>query len=869
MELLERETQLHTLDARLAGAVAGEGSVVLVTGEAGAGKSALVEAFCRRHGGAAEIRWGRCDAMVTAAPLGPVRDIAAADDRLAELAPFEAPRHRVFSAFFELLAAPAAGGRIVVIEDLHWADEATLDLVVFLSRRATRTRSVVIATLRDDGRPDDPVRAAVGTLAGSTGVHRLPVPPLSRRAVGDLAAPHGVDPDRLYEVTGGNPFYVTEVLGTPDEAVPTTVRDAVSARIATVSSSARAALEAAAVMPGPVEVAQLRDLTAAADEAIEECQAAGLLRGDGSRLRFRHELVRITIEESMSVARRTALHRRVLAYLSTLPGVDAARLAYHANQAGDGTAVLHHAPRAAELAARMGAHRDAAAQYVCALRFGDLIAPDDMAELLLCYATECRLTNRIDEAVEASGRALSIVDTLGDVVRRADALSRHALSLWSAGRGAQARRAAEEAVDLLRPRGQGTSLATALTHLAYLRMLARDIAGALAVGGEAIRVAEREGTRTTLALALNAVGSAQWFVDPGAAPDTLGRSLALARAASDDLAVGSALVNLGSGAGEVRRYVFADRHLREAVAWCAERDMDALRAYGLAWQARTQFEQGRWPQADELLGGALGGGTANVPARIVALTVLGRLRSRRGDPDAQVPLEEAWRLATSTEDLQRLWPVAAGRAEAAWLGGRAGHIPALVGPTYQLAVQLRQEWAIGELAYWLWIVGDLDGAPTGAAEPFARHIAGDWRAAARLWRELSCPYEEALSLASGSEPDELVVAYKTLDGLGAWPAMQQVAQRMREAGVRRVPRTRRPTGSNPARLTGREVEVLRLLGEELSNVDIAARLHISPRTVEHHVAAILGKLGVATRHQAVRAAADVLPDGRAVRDADR
>jgi DNA-binding CsgD family transcriptional regulator len=238
----------------------------------------------------------------------------------------------------------------------------------------------------------------------------------------------------------------------------------------------------------------------------------------------------------------------------------------------------------------------------------------------------------------------------------------------------------------------------------------------------------------------------------------------------------------------------------------------------------------------------------------VALTVLGRLRARRGEPETAVPLDEAWRLATTTGDLQRLWPVAAARAEAAWLTGRSETIPGFVSSTYDLAVRLRHEWAIGELGYWLWRAGAIDEAPAGAASPFALQIAGDWPAAAREWQLLGCPYEAALALASGSAPADLSAAYAVLDGLGAWPAMQRVAQQMRAVGVRRVPRRRRrSTLANPARLTDREVEVLRLLSEDLRNADIATRLHISTRTVEHHVAAIFGKLGVATRREAVRA----------------
>ncbi len=855
VRLLERDALLHMLDVRLAAARSGQGSVVLVIGEAGVGKTALVDAFCRRHETRAAIFRGGCDAMRTAAPLGPVLDIAATHrGRIAELLADNAPRQQLFTAFLDVLSPPR-GANVVVIEDAHWADEATLDLLVFLGRRAAGARSVVVVTLRDDGHRDSPLRSVLGVLATAPSVHRLDVPPLSRQAVAELATPHAVDSDHVYDITGGNPFFVTELLGNPGPVPPPSVRDAVLARVARMSPAARSVLEVVAAVPRPVEVALLRGLVGENDEAIDECQEAGLLYGGSSRVWFRHELARIAVERSMPAARRAATHGRVLARLATHPGVDTARLAYHAEEAGDGAAVLRYAPPAAAQAARLGAHREAVAQYARALHFSDLMTPGEQAELLERYAAECRGTNHVAEALDASERALAIWDSLGEVERRAELLAGHAFTLFSAGRSGDARWATDEAVALLRARGATAPLATALAYQASVRMLARDIPGALTAGREAIELTEREGLPAQLARALNAVGSAQWFAEPDAAPGTLARSLDLARALGDDLATATALLNLGSGAGEVRRYTAAEGWLRETIAWSTEHDLDTARAYALAWLARVEFEQGHWAQAASNAAEAADPSTTYVPARIVALTVLGRLRTRRGDPDADEALERAWGLAATTGDLQRLWPAAAGRAEAAWFAGRPDEIVDIVSLTYRQAVELRHEWALGELGYWLWLVGGTIDLPAEAAAPYRLQVAGDWAAAARAWDELGCPYESAVALTMGSSPSDLSAGYARLDHLGAWPEVQRVAQRMREAGIRKRPRRpRRSTLDNIARLTDREIEVLDLLAAELHNADIATRLHISQRTVEHHVAAILDKLSVATRHEAVRAA---------------
>ena len=314
------------------------------------------------------------------------------------------------------------------------------------------------------------------------------------------------------------------------------------------------------------------------------------------------------------------------------------------------------------------------------------------------------------------------------------------------------------------------------------------------------------------------------------------------------------MTNLSSGAGEIRGYALADRWLRDAIAWSAERDLDSNRRYASAWLARCHFEQGRWSEAGMMVARLAAEGVAMPPTRIVALTVLGRLRARRGDPDARAPLEEAWELATQTGDLQRTWPVAAGRAEQAWLDGRPAAVPGLVAEPFELAAG----WATsGPSANWGPGCGGWAASPARPpARPAPARRWRDWRAAAAAWRALGCPYEQALALADSTAEDDLLAALDLLERLGARPAADTVAARLRELGVRRRPRRpRRATLANPAGLTARELDVLALLGEGLRNADIAGRLHIAEKTVDHHVSAILAKLGVRSRQEATRAAA--------------
>lgn len=876
MELLEREQFLDVLRGCPPGCIA------LVAGEAGIGKTTLVRAFC--DGAGRPVLWGSCDALRTPRPLGPLRDIArSVGGELARVMAAESPRHAMFGAFLDQLAA---ADTVAVVDDAQWADEATLDLLVFAGRRIAGTRSLLIVTYRDDEiGADHPLLAVLGALATDRSVRRLRLPPLSADAVARLAAPHGLPAPELHARTGGNPFFVTEALADPDHRVPRTVRDAVLARAAALTPAERDALTAVAIFPGYALLSMIH----AGPAAVDGCVEAGVLVRDGNRIRFRHELARLAIEEGIPPARRAALHERALAEL-TRWGADAARLAYHAEEAGDGAAVLAHAVDAAERAAAVSAHRQVVDHYAQALRFAAAVPARRRAELLERYAEACGVVEQDAMAVTASAEAVACWRAAGDQAREAALLARRSHYLWERGESAAAHatvRAARRLAEQLPP---GPARAAASTWSAVLLMLARDVPAAIETGTAAVELAERFGDQVLLSRALNAVGSAQWLTDPAQAEQTLMRSLMVARAVDNDAAVAITLVNLGAGAGEVRRYPTAERWLREAVDWCSARGVEGSRRYATAWLARCLFERGEWEPAAALLEQALP--SVRTPSRIVALTVLGRLRTRRGDPGAAQALAEAWALAAQTRDLQRLWPVAAGRAELAWLAGEPTE--PLVRETYDLAVRLRHGWAIGELGQWLGdgphpppapadrpaavgrpsvamageppaapAAGEVPagGVPAGAAagEPPAGPAAGEVPAeaalpyrltpvpAARAWDELGCPYEAALALAGS--PEHLREALRRFERLGARPAADRVARRMRDLGIRAP---RRSTLAHPDGLTAREADVLDLLRADLRNAEIAERLHIAEKTVDHHVSAILAKLGVRTRREAAK-----------------
>ncbi|HWD43496.1 MAG TPA: AAA family ATPase [Actinomycetota bacterium] len=867
MQLLERELALETLGGWFAEARAGRGRLVLVGGEAGVGKTALVSEFALRHRRAARVLWGACDPLTTPRPLGPLADVAQAlGGRLDQLLRDEAPREALFPALLERLRDSRVV-TVLVIEDVHWADEATLDLLRFLARRLGPAAALLVVTYRDDEvGPLHPLQLLAGDLASSALVRRLRLAPLSRQAVAVLAGPHGVDPDALCETTGGNPFFVTEVLAAGQEAIPDTVTDAVLARAARLSPAARQVLDAAAVVAPPVETWLLAEAAGATPGHLDECVAAGMLQGQAAGgVGFRHELARLAVERALGPGRRADLHGRALAALLTQPGAapDPARLAHHADGAGDGPAVLAHAPVAARRAAALGAHRAAAAQYARALRFADGLASADLAELLERYSYECYLTDQLPEATASRERALGCWRALRDRRNEGDTLRWLSRLAWYQGRNADAERAGREAVELLAGLAPGPELAMAYSNLSQLAMLAGRNDEALAWGGRAIELADSLSQTEILVHALNNVGTVDWCQGRPTGQRTLERSLALALAHGLEEHVARAYTNLAYSALNLRRFPLASRYLDEGVRYCTERDLDTWRLYMLASQARADFEQGRWTAATRTIETVLRDPRTAPISRIEALAVLGRLRARRGDPGVWPPLDEALALATVTGELQRLGPVAVARAEAAWLDGAPAAARGVVEDALALAEGVAGQtwpWPTGELAFWLWRIGGPDrlptgGLPDGTAEPFALQMAGTWEAAAARWRAVGCPYEAAAALADSNQEPQLRAALAELERLGARRLAAAVARKLRELGVRGLTRGPRPaTRANPANLTPRELEVLGLLVEGRSNRQIAEQLFISNKTAGVHVTNLLAKLGVHSRLEAAAVA---------------
>lgn len=850
--LLEREAPLAELASAFDDAAAGAGRIVLVGGEAGVGKSTLVEAFVAAPARSARVLWGTCEALFTPRPLGPLHDVALQlqDGALQALLRGGALRSEIFACFLDELQH-AVLPTVVVFEDVHWADEATLDLLKFLGRRIQRAPVMLVITYRDDEvGADHPLRFLLGDLPHRSTV-RLPLPPLSKAAVAALALGQGRSIEDLYEVTGGNPFFVTEVLASGGTQVPASVRDAVLARAARLSRAARELFELVSVVPRRAERWLVEALLGPPPAVLEECFGTGMLNQEEDALAFRHELARRAVESALPPHARQRLHARVLALLRTSGRGELAAMVHHADGAGDGEAVLSLAPQAARQAGALGAHREAASHYETALRYADALAPEERAAFFEARAYECYLTSQIAEALQARHAALEIWTRLGRPTEQGRCLRWISRLSWFEGRNADAVAYAERAVAVLQALPPDLELAMAYSNQAQLHMLSGEGPQAVAWGTRAIELAERLGDVETVVHARNNIGTALLHDGEEEGWEILAESLRLARAHGLEEHTARAYTNLACLATSQRHYERAMGFFEAGITYSTERDLDAWSLYMTAWRARALFEQGQWDEALADAEWVLERSRISPIARIPALVVAGWIRVRRGTEGADRLLDEARTLALRTGEVQRIGPVAAARAEAALLAGAPERARAEAGSGFGLALERRDARILGELGFWRWRAGGAAEPPPACEAAYALQMRGDWRSAAEAWLRIGCPYERALALADGDE-EARREALAILERLQAGAAVEALRRRLQAEGVRGVPRGPRPsTRENPCGLTARQMAVLELLVEGRSNAEIAGRLFISSKTVEHHVSAVLAKLGVGSRTEAV------------------
>jgi DNA-binding CsgD family transcriptional regulator/tetratricopeptide (TPR) repeat protein len=834
-----------------------------IAAEAGAGKTALTERFVAGHAQGARVYWGACENLSTPEVLLPLRDIARASGESFDLG---ADHIRSFELVLRLLASGTKPS-LLIIEDVHWADTATLDLIRFLGRRIGRARALILITYRDE---EVDARASVRNVLGEApagSVERMMLEPLSLAAVTRLAAKRGRRGEELYALTAGNPFLVTEALAVDCDMPTDAVRDSTLARASRLPESARVVLDAVSIFPRRTETAIVADLVKGALGAgLDECVEKGMLSLEGGIVQFRHELARRAIEASIAPVRRRALHQKVVDVLKRRSDARASEIAHHAERAADVAALLKFAQIAAEQAARAGAPREAAAHFAAMLKYRDALDPGCIVEVLERHADQAYLTGAADVASISMSEAAGLRRRMKDALGLGRDLTRLTRFAWMCGRRAEAEAFVKEAIAVLEAVPPGPELAWAYSHQSQLDMLDSCMDAAISWGERALRLATQLGEKEIIIHALANIGTAK-FDENHTGYDEVVQSLELAVAGKYHDHVERASCNLTCTHYWRRDYQSALDYIERGVSYATAFELTHWEGYLRGWRAMVRLDQGDWAAAEEEALEICSRTYAADVYRFPALIALARLRIRRGDQDVETPLDDARRLSATMAELQRSVYIAMLVAERAWLMSAAGgdgqsaagaaaadEARALLREVHALAVERNSRWVAEDLALWLYMLGEPVQGTARFTTPFREHCEGRWREAAPGWRALGRPYEEALALSAGDEAAQRQ-ALEMFDRLGAAPAAARLRRQMRASGARAIPRGPiAPTRANAAGLTRRQVQVLGLLDQGLSNTEIAGRLCISAKTAEHHVSAIMARLDAPTRHEAAAAA---------------
>jgi len=858
MELIERAPFLAALQAKFEGIAGGEGHCVLVSGEAGIGKTSLVRAFCRERRDDCKIYQGSCDALFTPRPLAPLHDIAwQMRSDLWENSGNMADKAGLFTKIFQELAQQKEPV-IIVFEDIHWADEATLDFIKFFARRITQVHCLFVLTYRDDEiHPGHPLRNILGQLPPSSFTRVQPTP-LSRQAVEKLSEQKGYSGEDVYSISGGNPFYVTEILASYSHGVPDNIKDSILSVYNNHDEKTQRVWRLLSVVPAGFEIKFLEKMDPMHMIAIENCIIARIAIVKDGYIYFKHELYRRTVEGALSPLVRVSLNKDILDLFreNFEQKGEIERIIHHAKNANEYDLVVHYAPLAAKQAACLGAHAEASKLYYTAIEYYQGKDKDLLIGLYEAYAYECYLTNRIKEAIIFQTKALNIWKEINDIEKIGNCLRFLSRLWWFDGNRKQAEAYGSKAVEILADKPSSGSKAMAFSNMSQLKMVSDELDECISWGEKAMAIAKEAGDEESLSHALNNVGSALMKIsgseDKGIL--LLQQSLDIALTHSYHEHAARAYTNLGGKSLEVKGYAFAKQILKEGVQYCEGRDLDFWKNYMLFRMARLELEACYWKEAYEIAEELIRNENQAPIVKTGSLVIYGTIKMRKGEGDALGILQEARAIAFEALELQRIIPALTALLEYEWLTGDTVVEQLDIDTTIRLIGQMGTVMDNHEFAFWLFRARKQKAPLRAVFVGYQVDSPAMVRTAAALWEKMSCPYTQAQILFEGTEEDKKE-AISIVHQLGAGAVYEKMKQEMKLSGIKSIPRgLRKTTQSNSALLTERELGVLQLLKEGMQNKEIAAKLFISAKTVDHHISAILFKLDVNSRVKAVQEA---------------
>ena len=849
MELIERDSFLHTLRTKFDSIRNSDGHCLLLSGEAGIGKTSLVRVFCNEVKNNCKILQGSCDALFTPRPLAPLYDIAwqMESDVMLRIKD-KKDRAALFTSLLQELNIQK-DPIVLIFEDIHWADEGTLDFIKFLARRINQLHCLFILTYRDNEiHSGHPLRTVFGQLSRDT-FTRLQLTTLSKEAVEAMAAEKGYSGESVYSISGGNPFYVTEILASYSTGVPDNVKDSILSVYNRQDEATKNVWKLLSTLPTGFETKYLLRMEPSCVEAVELSLESGILVHEQGSISFKHELYRRTIEASLSPLLRVSLNKRILdLFLKDFEeNQEIERIIHHAKNANEYELVTHYALIAAKTASCIGAHNESAKLYFSAIEYYQGNDKNKLHELYEGYAFECYLINKHKDAIIYMNRSLKLWEGDDNKERAADCMRSLSRLGWVDGNRKQAEGFAWQAIDLLNDQPDSKAKAMAYSNLSQLTMIYNQYPEAAYWGEKAILIARQLGDDEILSHALNNVGTVKMRIAPSRQEGLrlLQQSLDIALKNSFHEHAARAYANLGCNGILLKDYPFAKNILETGLRYCEERDMDSWMNYMSGYLARLKLETGRWAEAYHIADNLINNTNQGTIFKIGAMAIAATIKMRRGDNDVLQLLTEARAKAFGTMELQRIIPVLAALLEYEWISGKVLADDIAIDYTITMLEQANDTDLDNEFAYWLLKVRK-------KYSPFhqSHYSYND----ATKWEALGCPYERALALFDGDEDDKKK-AICMVQELGATAVYEKLKMEMRASGIKSIPRgMRETTRTNVARLTEREVDVLKLLKEGMQNKEIADRLFISAKTVDHHITSILFKLDVNSRVKAVHEA---------------
>ena len=857
--LLERRDALAELgDVARQVARGGGGRLVLVRGEAGVGKTAVLAHFAAGLDSSMRVLRGWCDPLAAPRPLGPLIDALPGVGTAAAGALDSAIQSADTGVLYRRLLSLLGDGQhwVWVIEDAHWADGATLDLLRFLGRRVDSLPLLLVVSYRDDELDrQHPLSVVLGDVATCAAVRRIRLEPLSRHAVAQLTAGSGVNAERLHELTGGNPFFVTEVLAAGPAALsrqglPRSIAEAVRGRLARLSPAAGETAAAVAICGPRVPVALVEKMCPAASLGLAECLDAGVLVELHDVIDFRHELARRATADQIANYQRRALHRRALAVLAEPPiEPDAlAALVFHAEQAGDADAVIRYGPAAAERASVLGANRQAAELYELTLRHADSVPVEQKVRWIEQHALTCYLCGLAGAAVSSWREAIRWRLALGDSLGQSENLRWLSHELWGMGHVREAFDAARTALQLVQDSGPSSQLGWALVNLGELGSWGFDPAAA-DYAARAIAVGTGIDDNALVIRASAAAATAQ-ILTTNTGWEQLEAAWRDAMAAETRGEHAGLLATLVCWLAALHYDLDrAERYIGESVVYCRDHNVFTFEALVVGVDAIVRLHRGNWDHARTAAEDLFTRPGLAAVNRILPQLILALIDARRGQRSAVTLLDDI--VGGAETDHLRLFSVWAARAEAAWLAGDDGTCRREARAGLAATGSRADPWLVGALHRWLYLAGGGSAPSSGDPHtPFELELRGDWQAAVEEWLRRGCRYDAAIAQLGG-DTAAVQSAQDTFRQLGAVAAARRAQQRLAALRGRTHRGPYRQTRADPDGLTRRQREVLDLLSAGHDAAEIAIILHISTKTANNHVQAILAKLGVTNRAQAV------------------